>query len=107
MPIGNGKLFLPVRAEIRKKIKMEVGDFAHVILYSDQSSLTIPVEIIECFKNEPQKLYDIFIGHTDVEQKTYLDWICRTKTEETKADRISKMMERLQNKLKFYDKDLK
>jgi hypothetical protein len=103
MPMGNGKLFLPVRAEIRKKIKKEAGDFVNVILYSDESPLIIPVEIIECFKNESQKLYDTFIGYTDGEQKTYLDWIYSAKTEETKADRISKMMSRIQNKLKFYD----
>ena len=27
MPMGNGKLFLPVKAEIRKKIKKQSGDF--------------------------------------------------------------------------------
>jgi hypothetical protein len=26
MPMGNGKFFLPVKAEIRKKIKKEAGD---------------------------------------------------------------------------------
>src|SRR5690606_11351229 len=32
-PMGDGKLFLPVRAEIRKKINKKEGDIVHVILY--------------------------------------------------------------------------
>ena len=35
MPMGNGKLFLPVKSEIRKKIKKVAGDSVHVILYPD------------------------------------------------------------------------
>ena len=105
MPMGHGKLFLPVKAGIRKVIKKEAGDYVHVILYSDESELEIPQEIIDCFENEPKKLYERFLSFTDGEQKSYLDWIYDAKTEETKADRIAKMMSRLQKKLKFYDKE--
>ena len=41
-PMGNGGLFLPVRAEIRKKIKKEEGDFVHIILYPDTETLEVP-----------------------------------------------------------------
>lgn len=39
MPMGNGKLFLPVKAEIRKKINKHAGDWVKIILYADSSSL--------------------------------------------------------------------
>lgn len=40
--MGNGKLFLPVKAEIRKKIKKAEGDKVHVILYPDNEPLEVP-----------------------------------------------------------------
>jgi uncharacterized protein DUF1905/bacteriocin resistance YdeI/OmpD-like protein len=103
MPMGNGKLFLPVKSEIRKKIKKEAGDYVHVILCSDESKLEIPEEIMECFKNEPQKIQGTFLSFTEGEQKTYLDWIYKAKTEDTQANRIAKMMSRLQRGLRFRD----
>lgn len=106
MPMGNGKLFLPVKAQIRKKIRKEAGDWVKVVLYSDESPLEIPEEIIACFKNEPQKIYETFLSFTEGEQKTYIDWIYEAKTEDTKADRIVKMMDRLQRNLRFYDKEI-
>jgi hypothetical protein len=101
MPMGEGRLFLPVKAAIRKKIGKEKGDFVHVILYLEENPLEIPPEIIECFKMEDKSLYDTFINFTEGEQKSYLDWIYDAKTEETKTERIVKMMERLQQGLKL------
>ncbi|AUP80987.1 YdeI/OmpD-associated family protein [Flavivirga eckloniae] len=105
MPMGNGKLFLPVKAEIRKKIKKNHGDYVNVILYSDDSLLEIPQEILDCFANEPKKTHETFLNFTEGEQKAYLDWIYGAKTDETKANRILKMMNRLERKLKFHDKE--
>ena len=34
MPSGKGTLFLSVKAEIRKKIKKQAGDYVHIVLYS-------------------------------------------------------------------------
>lgn len=105
MPMGNGKLFLPVKAEIRKKIKKQSGDYVHVVLYSDISTLEIPSEILACFKNEPKQILQNFTSFTEGEQKTYLDWIYQAKTEETKAKRIAQMLEKVEKKLRFRDKE--
>lgn len=104
MPMGNGRLFLPVKAEIRKKIGKQKGDYVHIILYADDSMLKIPQEILECFEDEPKRVLETFLSFTEGEQKAYLDWIYEAKTEDTKADRILKMMERLKKKRKFHDK---
>ncbi|MCR9286337.1 MAG: YdeI/OmpD-associated family protein [Bacteroidetes bacterium] len=105
MPMGEGRLFLPVKAAIRKKIKKEAGDYVNIILYADKSSIKIPDEIVDCFQDEPSKVFETFLSFTEGEQKAYLDWIYEAKTDDTKANRILKMMERLKRKLKFYDKE--
>lgn len=104
MPMGNGQLFLPVKAAIRKKIKKEAGDYVAIILYADESRLEIPEDIIACFKNEPEKLYHNFLNFTEGEQKAYLDWIAEAKSEETKVNRIVMMLERLHHNLRLHDK---
>ena len=65
MPMGNGKLFLPVKAAIRKTICKQAGDFVRIKLYRDDTPLTIPAEIIECFENEPPEIYNNFIDFTE------------------------------------------
>lgn len=103
MPMGNGKLFLPVKAAIRKKIKKEAGDWVRVKLFIDKTPTEIPEEIIECFKNEPPKVYETFLSFTEGEQKAYIDWIYEAKKEDTKVERIVAMMGRVSQSKKFYD----
>lgn len=105
MPMGNGKLFLPVKAAIRKKIKKEAGDFAHVVLYADEAPVEIPEEILLCFENESTSVLETFQQLTDGERKAYLDWIYEAKTDATKANRIVKMMNKLAKGLKHFDKE--
>lgn len=105
MPMGNGQLFLPVKAQIRKKIKKESGDFVHVILYADESPVETPKEILDCFEMETKATLKTYLSFSEGERKVYLDWIYSAKKEETKAERIAKMMERLESGLKFYDKE--
>ena len=105
MPMGNGKLFLPVKSEIRKRIKKQEGDFVRIILWADHSELEIPLEIIECLQNESPLIQDNFNSMTDGQKKAYLDWIYNSKTDDTKANRIIKMMTRLERNLKFSETD--
>ena len=98
IPMGNGKLFLPVKAGIRKKIGKQHGDFVKVVLYIDDSPIEIPEEIIACFKNEPRKTYQNFINSSEGQQKAIIDWVYNAKTEDTKVNRIIKMMEKFSKK---------
>jgi hypothetical protein len=54
MPMGEGKLFLPVNAEIRKKTGKSAGDRVHIILYPDDKPTEIPPELIDCLQDEPE-----------------------------------------------------
>jgi Bacteriocin-protection, YdeI or OmpD-Associated/Domain of unknown function (DUF1905) len=102
MPMGDGSLFFPVRAEIRKKIKKEAGDEVRIILYSDLSALEIPnellveipEELLVCLKDEP-RAHERFLGLSEGKQKEIIDWISQAKKEETKVERIASSIEKL------------
>jgi hypothetical protein len=104
MPMGNGMLFLPVKAEIRKKIKKDVGDSVHVILFPDNEPLIVPEEMLLCIKDEPKALH-FFNSLSESERKFYIDWVYSAKKEETKINRIAKTVNRLARGLKLYDKE--
>ena len=95
MPMGEGRLFLPVKAAIRKAIRKQAGDRVRVVLFYDSDPLEIPPEIRACFENEPPALYETFLSLPESHRKEYLQWIYEAKKEETKARRIAGMMERL------------
>jgi len=101
MPMGNGKLFLPVKAEIRKKIKKEEGDWVHVILYPDNEPLEVPDEMLLCLKDEPKAL-KFFRSLSEGEQKYYVQWVYSAKTEKTKVDRMAKAIDKLLRSERFY-----
>lgn len=103
--MGNGMLFLPVKAEIRKHTKKKEGDFVHVILYPDNEPLEVPEEMLMCLQDEPEALH-FFKSISESEQKFYIQWIYSAKKEETKIDRLAKTINRLQKKLKMYDKEI-
>lgn len=103
MPMGKGKLFLPVKAAIRKQLNKAAGDVVHLVLFFDESIVEIPDEILECFKLESKEQFETFQSFTEGERKSYLDWIYSAKTEETKANRIAQMMNRLSRKLRISD----
>ena len=102
MPMGNGYLFLPVKAEIRKKIKKKEGDYVHVILYPDNEPLEIPEEMILCLNEEPQALI-FFNSLSESEKKYYILWVYSAKKEETKITRLAKTINKLLKKEKLYE----
>ena len=103
MPMGNGQLFLPVKAEIRKKIKKQAGDIVQVTLFADNSPTEIPEELKLCLLDEPNGLEN-FMKYTDGEQKACIDWIYSSRTEETKVERIAKTLDKIAKKQKLTDK---
>lgn len=105
MPMGKGSLMLPVKSEIRKKIKKEEGDSVHVILYPDTEPLEVPEEMLVCLQDEPEALA-FFNSISESEQKYYIQWIYSAKKEETKVDRLAKTINRLLKKQKLYDQYL-
>ena len=95
MPNGNGQLFLPVKAAIRKKIKKEAGDTAHIILHSTEIEGEIPQEIIDCLIDAGQLKLEAFQQLSVSQQKTWLEKIYDAQDENTKAQYIIELIEHL------------
>jgi hypothetical protein len=55
-PMRNGNFFFPVKAEVRKKIKKQAGDYVTIRLFVDDSEIAIPLELQECLETEPGAL---------------------------------------------------
>ena len=104
MPMGDGKVMLPVKAEIRKEIKKNEGDLVHIILFPDDEPLEVPEEMLLCLEDEPAAL-KFFKSLSESEQKFYIQWIYSAKKEETKIDRLAKSINKLAKGMKLYDKE--
>ncbi|AJW65124.1 hypothetical protein VO54_03698 [Elizabethkingia miricola] len=98
-PMGNAKLFLPVKAEIRNKIKKQEGDCVHIKLYADYAPTVIPEELKICLTDAPN-VYDLFLSYSEGEKKTIIDWIYSAKTDKTKVERIVKIIDQISQKIK-------
>jgi hypothetical protein len=103
MPMGDGRLFLPVKAEVRKKIGKKDGDWVHIVLYPDNTPQEVIEELLLCLKDEPAA-HQTFLGYTAGEQKAFADWIYAAKTDETKVERIVQTINKLLNKQKLHEK---
>lgn len=104
MPMGDGGMFFPVNAGIRKAIKKQEGEMVHIILFPDLEPLEVPEEMLLCLEEEPEAMA-FFNSLSESEQKFYIDWIYSAKKEETKIDRLAKAINRLLKGLKLYDKE--
>lgn len=94
MPMANGSMFLPVKADIRKKLKKGEGDTVKLVLYADEEALEIPAELLECLRDEPAA-HQVFYAFPESEQKQYIDWIYSAKKEETRIERMAETINRL------------
>ena len=103
MPMGNGRLFLPVKSQIRKVIKKQEGDVVRVKLYTDNVPTKISEELKECLALEPDA-YEKFLECSDSEQRAFITWIDSAKTDKTTVERIAKMIEMLLKGEKLHQK---
>jgi hypothetical protein len=101
-PMGKGKYFLPVKAEIRKAIKKQAGDWVQIKIFLDAEPIITPDDLLLCLEDEPKAL-EFFNQINESERKYYIDWIYNAKMESTKIERIVKTIDRLCQRRKFYD----
>ncbi len=93
MPMGEGRLFLPVKTEIRKKIKKEAGETVHIKLrYIDAT--TENEEIYDCLKDVPG-VFEAFNKLSQKEKDEQLQKINASKHDEEKIQRIEALINSL------------
>lgn len=100
MPMGNGQLFLPVKAPIRKKIKKEAGDWVKIVLYEDNGPTELPEEFVACLKDDADA-WNHFQRLSNQERKKYVDWIYAVKTEDLKVERMAEAINKIVKGEKF------
>lgn len=95
MPLSGGSgLMMVVKAEIRKSIKKEEGDYVHITLYADND----PFVVREDFKGrleERDGIYQAFLKYKQWEQRMCIEWIYSAKRQETIEERIKKTIGRV------------
>ncbi|MBN7809735.1 DUF1905 domain-containing protein [Algoriphagus sp. H41] len=94
MPMKKGILFLPVSKPIRSQIKKEEGDVVRLRLFRKDIPDSIPAELIACLEDDPGTL-PLFQQLSESEQKHWIEFIYSTDSEQTKADRIVKLLTEL------------
>lgn len=94
MPMGKGRLFIAVKAEIRKAIKKNAGDWVNVVLYSLEPVLPVLDDFMLCLQDEPEALKNFESLPQDT-KKEYLDWIYSVNSEEITVDRMASAINKL------------
>jgi hypothetical protein len=91
-PMGKGILMMAVKAEIRKKIGKQEGDWVALKLYYDEPEDNTNEDFLICLKEDPiaEKNYN---KATKKQQQEIIDWISSSKNEEMKVERIAKMLD--------------
>lgn len=94
MPLGDGFLFMPIAKPIRQVIGKKEGDKVQFTLYRDEIPTSIPDELIDCLEDDPGKL-PLFLKLSDAEQKQWIEYIYSANSDDTKAQRIVKLLSNL------------
>lgn len=97
MPMGQGRLFLPVKAAIQKKIRKKEGDRVHIVLFRDKAPVIIPEEFKTCLEDEPAAL-KAFLALPEERQKTIVTTINTADTPHQQTKKILEAMEGLLKK---------
>jgi hypothetical protein len=93
MPMGNGELFFPVKASVRKKIGKSVGDSVFIELYDDSGPMDVPEELMECLEEEGHDLVERFLNLDSSDRDRYIKWIYEHEDLDKRAERILKLID--------------
>lgn len=91
-PMGQGRMFLPVKAEIRKAIKKEEGDTVQVVLYTDIELVSSDDDFEICLEDEPKAL-KFYNSLPKIDQDSVKNWVNSAKNGEIKIERIAKSID--------------
>lgn len=96
---------LGITQAIRKELGKELGDTIHIVLEQDKEprEVILPEEVVALFSKHPKaKAFFDKLSYTD--RKEYIVWITSAKREETRQNRLSLLIEKLENGRKLNDK---
>jgi hypothetical protein len=100
IPMGEGDFIIPLKADLRRKLRKQKGDSLHISIETDDRPLPMSEDFLACLEDEPNALAH-FKSLPGSHQRYYSKWIEEAKTETTKAKRIAQAIRGLSGKLDF------
>ena len=100
IPMGEGDFIIPLKADLRRKLRKQKGATLSLHLEADDRPLPMSVDFLACLEDEPNALA-YFKTLPGSHQRYYSKWIEEAKTEATKAKRIAQAIRGLSGKLDF------
>jgi len=94
-PFGNGQLFLPINAKIRRRIKKINGDNVYIKLFQTLIDKQDRADVEACF-SENTIVLENWLKLSDAKQNKILADIFRAKNEDEKARRLLKYFEKFE-----------
>lgn len=101
MPMGGGKHMISINKELRDNIRKEEGDIVKLYIEEDKEDIEVPNFILDCLNYENKEIRQRFEKLTYSQKKMWINHILETKNEETKSNRILKMIDRLRENKKY------
>lgn len=100
IPMGEGDFILPLKTDLRRKLRKQKGATLILHLEPDDRPLPLSDDFLTCLQDEPVALaaYNALPGSY---QRYYSKWIEAAKTDATKARRIAKAIQGLSTGLDF------
>jgi hypothetical protein len=92
MPAGKGISFLPVKAEIRKVIKKEAGDWVRIRLNGDVRENVSELEVLECLDLAGTLVRQNYDKLDEKTKEGYLNKIFNAASEADKVDLINELI---------------
>lgn len=99
MPMKNGRLFLAIRADIRKQIGKQEGDWIEIALYPKSISSACEDDLQLCLEDDPE-VYERFKTYTESEKQAFKDWVNAAKGDEQRISRIAEAMDMISQRIK-------
>lgn len=100
IPMGEGDFIIPLKTELRRKLRKQKGATLQIIIEADDRPLPMSEDFLACLEDEPNAL-EQFNKLPGSHQRYYSKWIEEAKTEATKAKRIAQAIKGLSAKLDF------
>jgi hypothetical protein len=100
IPMGEGDFILPLKTDMRRKLRKQKGAMLHLMIEADDRPLPMSEDFLACLEDEPNALA-FFKTLPGSHQRYYSKWIEEAKTEATKAKRIAQAIRGLSAKLDF------
>lgn len=100
LPMGDGDFVLPLKADIRKAIRKNIGNSVTLKIEADNAPVTLNEDLVACLAEEPAAeifFNSLVMGH----RKYFSNWIESAKTEQTKTKRIANTVNAMLKKMDY------